>query len=154
MMPIDRLRLGDVVSGSLILALGAAALLWLIEAHVRVVPQFGADAHLYPRVLAVLLTILGSSILIGGLVKSAASPAVSAVPRGGLFRVLFIVLGAAGFSLLIPYTGFLPAAMLAVGIFAMVSGVRKPLALVALSVGTAVAVHVLAVELLGLSLPG
>lgn len=154
MKRINHAALLDMVSGTLILLLGTGGLLWLIDANIRIVRGFGEDARLYPQVLSVLMIIVGVSIAFGGIRKwTSPSPEIS-LTVSGVARVAGAVFSVAAFAFIAPRTGFLPAAILAVAAFALGTGVRKPLPLLALSVGTALTIYFVAAKLLGLSLPG
>lgn len=145
-------KLGDLVSGLALFAIGAAGLFWAVDAQVEEVAGFGAYSRLYPKILCALLMVLGAGILAGGLTKRPASAATADWAARG--RVVGVVAVGAGFAAAAPWIGFIAATVLATGAFALICGVRRPLSLAAISLGTALAIRVVAVELLGLTLPG
>lgn len=144
---------GDVISGGLLVAFGAVGLLGGIDSQVQVVAGFGADARIYPKIIAGLLVILGALIAAGGLRRREEQPVVQD-QLYGLLRVAAVAISGAGFAWLAPRVGFVPAAVLATGAFAIIAGVRRPIAILVVSASTAAAIRILAVEVLGLTLPG
>ncbi|WP_226582209.1 tripartite tricarboxylate transporter TctB family protein [Acuticoccus sediminis] len=144
---------GDILSGAVLVVIGAAGLLGVVDAQVQEVAGFSSHARLYPKILAALLAVIGAGILAGGVAKRGKVPAVE-VDWTGMGRVVGVLAGGCAFALLAPLAGFTAATVLATGAFAVICGVYRPLPLALVSLGTALAIRVVAVELLGLTLPG
>lgn len=153
MKPVNAAALGDLLSGAALIALGAAGLFWMVDAQVRDVEGFGVNARLYPKILFALLMVLGAGVFIGGLMRGRDAPGRE-TDLSGLARVIGVTAVGGLFATLAPVIGFTAAAILATGAFAAICGVRRPVPLAAVSLGAALAIRLIAVELIGLTLPG
>jgi hypothetical protein len=146
--------MGDLASGGLIAALGSAALLWVIDAQIHAVPQVGADAQVYPTVLAAILVLLGLSIAIGALLQKSQPSLGETTSLIGVGRVVWVVICAATFIALTQTVGFVPSALLAVAGFSLAAGLRNPFSIAALSIGVTTVLYLAVTQLLKLPLPG
>jgi len=148
------MRVGDAVSGAIILALGAAMI--VIAAGFPGFPGQRFGPSLFPTILGVGLTLCGALLVLRGLRARAAGPLFRidpslTEPRGLLGFAL--ALGGAGlFAAVGEQVGFIPISLITLLALMITLGVR-PLHAVGLSVVVTAAIQGFFAELLRVPLP-
>ncbi len=146
----------DILSGGVILAVAGAYYLGTRQIlHSRLEDGVGADG--LPLILSVLLAGLGVLLILRSLLAPRANAGGGAGETGEyqapLPRALGLLAIAAGYALIAPLIGYLPAIALLIAAIAVYEGIRPswPLAITAL--GGAVGFWLLFVWLLGVEQP-
>lgn len=146
----------DILSGGVILAVAGAYYLGTRQIlHSRLEDGVGADG--LPLILSVLLAALGVLLILRGLLAPRSRAGGSAVGSGEylapLPRALGLLAIAAGYAVLAPFIGYLPAIVLLIAAVAIYEGVRPSWGLAITAIGGGIGFWLLFVWLLGVEQP-
>lgn len=145
----------NFVSGAIGVAVGGGALAGASEFPPDVVMNVGPA--FFPSMLAGMLVLASAILMVGAALEPAAAAEARAPLRwsfeDGRVRAAVTVAAVAGFTLVLGPLGFIPTSVLFLaGMMAML-GMRRPLPLLAVSVGVTAAIWLIFEKLLVLSLP-
>lgn len=142
-LQLIRIRVRAATPGLLLAALGVACLAIALGQPFRL-PSGRPGPGFVPALLAASLTVLG-------LLHAATARGAAQAAPGGARAGLMLCLAVAGFALLLPRVGFLPASWAAGSLALAAAGGMRPLAI--LAGGGALALAATALFLSGLGLP-
>jgi putative tricarboxylic transport membrane protein len=146
----------DILSGGVIIAVAGAYYLGTRQIlHSRLEDNVGADG--LPLILSGLLAALGLLLIVRSLLTSRAKVSVNAGDPGEyhapLPRALGLLAIAAGYALVAPIIGYLPAITLLIAAVAVYEGMRPSWILLVTAIGGAIGFWLLFVWLLGVEQP-